>query len=339
MFRGAELSRLMTGILMLFVLYMMIVRAKDASTWRWLTKEDSNAIEASIETPKEASKETAAETAKKQPVKPERTLPEATGPTDEDPDQAEEARMEYQAVTDGTLQIQREEMEPYDRMIEWVKNQPYALLQHRATKGLRYTDFYDDAEKRRGELTTLQVDIRMAHQAGKNRFEVPLHEVWAATDESRGRLYSLIIVDYPKEMPVGFNINAKAKFVGYFLKLQGYEPASAKPGQKPEKAPLLIGRLEWIPSVVAAPPIDTHTEWTWGLSILAVLAVGWLVRWVYLRYRPKPAMIRSSLPEITDGEVVPIEEWLEHADFAVDDEEENVETKEAAGAGTTPDKE
>ena len=268
MFRGAEPMRLVAGIFMLVLICMLMMRFRDPDMWRWLARNE--------EQPADRRKPRRRRRRRPPP------LPAATGPTDEDPDQADEAREEFQVVTDGTLQIQPEEMEPYDRLVEWVKNQSFARLYRRREKGLRYTNLYDDPEKHRGELVALNLEVRVAEDAGKNRYGVPLYDAWAVTDESRGRLYSLIVVDYPKGMPMGFGIQAKAKFAGYFLKLQGYEPGSAKPGQAPEKAPLLIGRLEWEPTAVAAPRIDSRQEWTWGLGLLA--AIG-LVLGLHLIYR------------------------------------------------------
>ena len=311
MFRGAELMRLMAGIFMLVLICMLMVRFRDPGTWRWLVRNEEQPAE-SAQTP----------TPKTPPPTP--PLPAATGPTDEDPDQAEEAREEFQVVTDGTLQIQREEMEPYDRLVEWVKNQSFARLYRRANKGLRYTNLYDDAEKHRGELVALDLEVRAAEDAGKNRYGVPLCDAWAVTDESRGRLYSLIVVDYPKGMPVGFGIQAKAKFAGYFLKLQGYEPGSAKPGQAPEKAPLLIGRLEWEPAAVAAPPIDSRQEWTWGLGLLAAIGLVLGLHLVYRKWIRRKPPARSAMPTVASGEVIPIEAWLERSSFNASDQSEHV---------------
>ena len=98
---------------------------------------------------------------------------------------------------------------------------------------------------------------------GENDYGVKLYEVWGVTPESRSRLYDLIVVDYPKEMPQGYDIRENVRFAGYFLKLQGYEPAGARPGQRPEKAPLLIGRLEW--ASPAAPPAER----------VGAVALGW----------------------------------------------------------------
>jgi hypothetical protein len=306
MFRSSELMRLMAGIFMLGLICLLMVRFRDPSMWQWAAGK--------AEKPTES-----ADRAAPQPSKPAAALPAATGPTDEDPDQADMAREEFQALTDGTLQIQREEMEPYDRLLEWVKHQSFDRLYRRAKKGLRYTDLYDDTEKHRGELVALDVEIRMAGDAGTSRYGIPLHDAWGVTDESRGRLYSLIVVDYPKGMPVGFDICEKAKFAGYFLKLQGYEPGSAKPGQAPDKAPLLIGRLQWQPAPAAKQSDDARQEWIWGLGILAVIASVVVLNWVVQKLFRRKTPARPAMMEVAGGEVIPIEMWLERSNLSATD--------------------
>jgi hypothetical protein len=302
MLRGSERMRLISLIVMLAVLFMIIVRARDVNNWRWLVKDDN----------KQAP---AAKPGGKQKPAPA-PLPAAKGPTDEDPEEAETAREEFQALTDGTLKLGPEEMEPYDRIVEWVKNQSFARLYQRATKGLRYSNLYDDPERHRGQVVALDLEIELASDAGKNRYGVPLYEAWGASDESSGRLYSLIVVDFPKGMPVGHRIHEHAKFAGYFLKLQGYEPGAAKPGQRPEKAPLLIGRLEWDP--IVAPPADNTTEWLWGLPVLAMVVLAFFFHWAYGKwFRPKPA-VRSLVSDAASGDVMPIETWLEQSSFPTD---------------------
>jgi hypothetical protein len=311
MFRGAELPRLATGLVMLAVLYQLIVWSLNEDTWRWWVSDGPKAAP--------AARQQAGPPAHRPPA----SLPPATGPTDEDPDQAETAREEFQAVTDGSLTLGPEEMEPYDRLVEWVKNQSYARLYARAKKGLRYTDLHDDVEKHRGDLVALNVQIQLANDAGKNRFGVPLHDAWAVTDESVGRFYALIVVDFPPGIPLGQFIREKAKFVGYFLKLQGYEPGSAKPGQAPEKAPLLIGRLEWEPpAAVAEPPSNNTHQWIIGLCLLALIGAVVVLHWGYSKWlRPRPAA-RPMVPDAASGEVIPIEAWLERSSFPASDHEE-----------------
>ena len=81
MFRGAEPMRLVAGIFMLVLICMLMVRFRDPGMWRWLVPE------------------TPAVSGEPKPQRPER-LPSATGPTDEDRDQAEKVAEEFQAITE-----------------------------------------------------------------------------------------------------------------------------------------------------------------------------------------------------------------------------------------------
>ena len=186
----------------------------------------------------------------------------AAGPTDENPDQAGTAAEEFHAVTDGTNALGPEEIDPYNRLISWVKNQSFVRLDHRAEHGLQYTDLYEQPAKHRGKLVALDLDVRRTRSVGKNQYGVQLYEVWATTQESGGRVYDLIVLDYPKGMSRRDDIRHSARFAGYFLKLKGYEPGDAGPGQRPEKAPLLIGRLEWMLSAEQDTPPQTGDKFT-----------------------------------------------------------------------------
>ena len=129
----------------------MIDWAGNPDNWRWLVQKPPAA---------------AGGRAASAPAPP---LPKATGPTDEDPDQAETAQEEFQALTDGTTKLGPEEMDPYNRLVFWVKNQSFARLDRRAQHGLWYTDLYDQPDKHRGELVALDLDIRRAKDVGENR--------------------------------------------------------------------------------------------------------------------------------------------------------------------------
>jgi hypothetical protein len=313
MFHGAELPRMVTGLVMLAVIYQLIVWARSSDTWQWWVKEGDKPVAAKQVRPP----------AHKPPVK----LPPATGPTDEDPDQAETAREEFQAVTDGSLTLGPEEMEPYDRLVFWVKNQSLARLRQRARSDLLFTNFYDEADKYRGQLVTLQMNVRRILDAGKNREGTQLYEVWGFTTESRDRLYVAIVVDLPKGMPIGPSVYEKARFTGYFFKLQGYHSSGARPGAVPDRSPLLIGRLEWEPAAVAAPPLDNTQEWVVGLSLLTLIGAAFALRWAYSKWlRPRPAT-RSMTPDAAGGEVIPIEAWLERSSFLGAGDEEGSENQ------------
>jgi len=277
------------GIMTLVVLFLLISRLREEGSTGWLA--DAGQAPAKPQTSSTAA-----------------SLPQPTGPTDEDPDEAEAAREELRGLSDGTLGLGSEEMVPYNRLVSWVKNQSFARLWARGEKNLAYTYLYDDAPRQRGKLVALDVEIRLVRNAGKNDAGIPLYEASAITKQSGNHLYELIIVGFPAKMPVGAFIRERAKFAGYFFKLQGFESGVAQPGRPPEKAPLLIGRLEWKPS---ATPLqaDNWQEWSWGAAALAVVVL--VLGVVFWKRKRGKAAVRSDILTPPSGGVIPIDLWLE----------------------------
>jgi hypothetical protein len=306
MFRPGELRWLFSGSLLLVLLYLLISR--------WSAAPE----------PREAGAPTAATAGQAVPSAPRQAASPARAPagpaddedrpTDLDPDERESAKEEFQAVSDGTLTLGREEMEAYYRLVTWVESQSFAELQRRAAKGLWYTDLHDHPDRHRGQIVALDLDVVRAQELGAdNRLKVPLWEVFGATDESRPWLYDLVVVDFPKGMPTGPSIRARARFVGYFLKAQGYLPHDARPGQPPEKAPLLIGRLRWEPLIV--PQTDQSLEWALGAVLLAVVA-GLLVGRLAWRARTgKQKRLGTATETIgtarPERQTNPVDAWLQ----------------------------
>ena len=174
-------------------------------------------------------------------------------------------------------------MVPYDRIVLWVQHQSFARLRQRARADLLFTNFHDEPEKYRGQIVTLEMNVRRILDAGKTDDGIPLHEVWGSTPQSGNRLYVAMVVGLPAGMPIGPTVQEKATFAGYFLKLQGYESGLAKPGQPRETAPLLIGRLEWEPAALAHT--DNTQELKWGSLVLAVVAAVWVLQFLYFKGR------------------------------------------------------
>lgn len=334
--RGSDMLRMGAGLMVLAILVLSIWRARDPRNWQWLA--DAGTVSPVAKTEKGETPKTSLASAKKsektaakpkeKPADGKSNSPNLENLTDEDSEQLNEALAEFQAVSDGNLKLAKEEMEAYDRLVYWVKNQTFARLWERGRKNPSYSYLYDGAEDRRGQIVSLDVTIRLVRDGEKNRYGVPLHEAWAVTAKSRDRLYDLMVLDLPSEIPQEKFIREKARFAGYFLKLQGYYSAVAKPGQAPEIAPLLIGRIEWEPATPASD-VAASADGTYGVLLgVIVIVVGLLAALFFLlrrqlgRYSTPPA----SLLQPTTGSVVSIDEWLERPDGAfVADSEENVE--------------
>jgi len=284
MFRSSEWLRLGSMLAMLAVVFLLMTRLRDPDTVRAinaLLKPGPEARDAPQPAPAQAPPAEAAE-------------PEPAGPTDEDPEQIEEIRNEFQVVTDGTEAIQREEMIPYNRIVQWVYSQTASRMRQRARTDPEFNDFMQSPDKHRGELVELVLNARLVRRsAGPPDYPLPLYEVWGPSPQSGSWLYAAIAVNLPEGMPVGRYVNERVRFVGYFFKLQGYQPEHAKPNDRPLVAPLLIGRMIWIkPQHDPAQAPDWFGQWAQGVAgwllwggLLAAVAVTVAVAWVVGRGR------------------------------------------------------
>jgi len=303
MFRGHELPRLMTMLAMLAVLFMLIQRARDPSMWKWLEGESAGGA-----TPAAASQSSASQAGPSAPApqKKDAPPPVATGPTDEDPEEADAVAEEFQAVTDGTLEIQVEEMKSYKRILEWVRNQPFALLAKRARTDLVFNDLYDTPDKYRGQLVALDLNVR---RVLKYDFEgQSVYEVWGWTTESKTWLYVAVVLDLPRGMPIGPDVYEKGRLAGYFFKLQGYHEAGAKPHAKPLQTPLLLGRLEWQPTV---EPVVQSSDWGWGFVLLGILGAVLVIRVGLLLVGKTRRRLAAATPVVRPSSTLAAEDWLD----------------------------
>jgi hypothetical protein len=306
LFQGNEFMRLATMIVMLVVLFMLIRRSQDANTWTWLAA-DTSASSQDSQPPAENKSE---DKHKSRPAGTEKSVDKTTapgGPTDEDPEEKEAAAEQFQAISDGTAHIQPEEMPAYNRLLKWVQNQSLAQMRRRAKKDVAFTQFYQQPDKYRGKLCELELNVRRILKETHNN--LTLYEIWGWTAESRSGLYVGVVIDLPKGMPSGPDVYEKAVLVGYFFKLQGYQPADAKPNAAPLKAPLLIGRLLWRPT---EKPQVQRSDWYWGLFLLLGFLAFIIIRWSLLLWKPRRKYTTSSV--LTKRGGLSVQEWLAEAE-------------------------
>lgn len=310
-FRTSDWMRILSMLLLLAVLYMLIVRARDPNTWRWFAAETN--ADAVADAPAEPNSQPKAANQTTEQPGPELA---AKGPTDEDPEEQAAIHDEFQAITDKTLQIQEEEMFAYKRVVQWVVNQPIALMRRRARKDLTFNDFMLSPDKHRGALVELVLDAKMVRNTEYQATDgSDLYEIWGVTTESGAWLYCAIAVGLPEGMPVAARINERVRFVGYFFKLQGYHEANAKPHAPPLAAPMLIGRVIWIQT--PPPPREQwDASWTLWAAAAFVLVIG--LQFLWLLARPKRR--RSSIRPVSQPKTAPIslDEWLEKPEKAID---------------------
>lgn len=258
-----------------------------------------------------------------------KSIPPATGVTDEDPDEAAAAEEDFQYIEDGTLSTLRWETPAYQRILRWVVDQPYARLAARSnlTKIVR-SQIVAAADDDRGKLFQFDLHVRrVIKYDGYTSFHddneeplapVQLYEIWGNTDESPTRLYQLVVYDPPAGMPIGPDVREDVRFAGYFFKLQGYIPGKKLPDGQPdvEIAPTFIGRVLWIQR---APTVwFKQSDILWLAAVCGgflIALVGWLA-WLLMRQsRPMIAPVTAHL-------LVPrsasIDEWLDREESSAD---------------------
>jgi hypothetical protein len=297
LFRGTEFIRLVSMIGMLIVLGSLIVVIKK-----------SNQASA----PETATTKKTASTPSADPVTAEKITAATTSRpdlTDQDPEQRQAAIEEFEAVTDKTTEIQREEMAAYWRLLTWVTQQPFTDLNKRSKTNFVVNDLMQEPSVHRGELLRLELNVRrvLAYEVPDNRLGVKqVYEVWGWTSESQAWPYVAIVLDIPTGFPVGPDVSERAVFCGYFFKLQGYLEAGADPRARPLAAPLLLGRMEARPRK-PAPVVGSEGPWLVALAIVAGLMlltrIGWLIR---RRYTRQAAPVKTR-----EIEVLPPDQWLE----------------------------
>jgi hypothetical protein len=301
--------RLMSMVGMLIVLGMLIGRAGDPRTWRWLagdktpTQDSPDALEAgmvhakTIVGPKE--KIVAAD-------EPELIV---AGPADNDAEEIDAAREEFQAVGDR-VPLSPQEMPAYWRMMGWTRAQSFDQLQERARRDLLFTHFWERPAKYRGELTFLKLHIErvLTYDAPPNEAGLKqLYEAWGWTDDSKSFPYVVVFSELPAGMRLGAHVSEDATFTGYFMKLLPYQAFDVK-----RAAPLLVGRLRWQenPARAAIQPHDGSVFWLTlgGGGILLMLAIA---RWVVVRRSRSAVKTVSALD-------MPADRWLESVEQAAE---------------------
>ncbi len=296
----SERTRLVSMFTGLILLGLLIMRARDPGLWTWLVPE----------APSRAVSSENQDMVSESIGNREATERLDSALTDWDAEQMTAAAEEFQAVTDGTLETQAEEMPAYWRLMTWIQNQAFDQLESRARGNRVFAEMFHRPEDYRGQLMRLDLRARriLSYDVPANALGIQrLYEIWGWTSESKAWLYVAVVPDLPPQMPLGADVDERMTLCGYFFKLQGYREAGAAPRDKPLLAPLLIGRVEWHPEAKPGLP-GVGSRWSpWLLAVIALVVSGGAL-WSVLRVRP-PA--RKTLRVSTKGPE--LRQWLDAA--------------------------
>jgi len=239
---------------------------------------------------------------------------ETRGVTDESAPEWWEAKELFQAVSDGTTRMGREEMPAYWRLFRWAENQTLEEMQKRADGNVVLNQFVQQPDEQRGKLFQLDLNVRrvMSYPAPENSAGIEtVYEVWGFTRESQAWLYVVLTAHLPPGMATGPNVDERATFAGYFLKTQGYHAAGAGPKDKALVAPLLVGRLA---RVETGPPVAAQADGSWGNWVVTILALAGalgLITWFARTRRTSERLFERSKNPLKHGE---LNEWLAEAE-------------------------
>jgi hypothetical protein len=358
--------RLMTMICMLFVIAMLISRARNPETWKGIlggtghqervgaetadqkrgsaaSASHADAGNAAAELPADSGKKPADDSTKPgakqtepaaasraaasaaEPAKPAAAkIPQATGPTDEDEAEADGAFEDFDFILDRATTLFPEERDAWARITRWVINQPFERLAARAApKNPAWGEFITNPKEFRqpGRVFNFIVHVKMVLKCDekleiKNEDDphdpVTMYELWGTTDEMPSRFSHFIVYDPPAGFPLGKEVREDARFIGYFFRVQGYEPAGAGLKSPLQLAPSFIGRIAWKPRAPGGIVSAAELPWLYilvgGAALILALWLGYLL----LNGRSRNvAYVATDLPPPPE---LTIENWLDRVE-------------------------
>lgn len=213
-----------------------------------------------------------------------------TGSDDRNPEEAAEFRRQAEAITDWGLAIQGIENPAYWRLLSWLGGQSLDELEKRDPPRAVFQQLRQHPNKYRGKLLSVELsvvrvntyEVEQENPAGIKR----LYELWAWPTSGSGWFYVVVTPELPEGFPTEIEIRQTVRVYGYFFKLQGYQPANAKPNAPPLAAPMIVGRVEWIRLVTPTNPAEVALSYML-LAGGGVLLVGVIGYWVIAARRKK----------------------------------------------------
>ena len=232
------------------------------------------------------------------------------GPTDEDALELEDAQRLFEGVFDKHTLVESD-MPAYWKLMKWARSQSFGELEARAHRDVPFKKLFEQPDKHRGELIRLRLHVRQVIEWDDVTIN-PLgvkttYDLAGPTDESGSNPYVVSCFEVPPEIPVETKANSEAVFVGYFLKVLGYQGGDSQH----RGAPLLIGRVQAVKTGRSVG--EERAE-----GLLAMVAIGGVIilaalaavaLWRLTRGRRPMRLSSAAVPNLPNAD---IEAWLEN---------------------------
>jgi hypothetical protein len=236
-----------------------------------------------------------------QPAEPE--LVATAKPEPIVPDQS----IEFETVTDRTP-------------VEFRDNAAYALLLERARakspselaavsrRDVSLPHLWQNPQLYRGvPIHLLGTALRVLRYPSKLSKTGWIYEASIITPDATRNPFQCVFEEAPAGLPIGPEVSERVVFNGYFLKIWKY-----KAGDVARGAPLLVGRIGWVPRETASTDGENSTL-RWSLIAIAVMFVISLGRWAYQLYRlftaPPVSPVLSPGSRTDEIDELSLEQW------------------------------
>ena len=209
------------------------------------------------------------------------------------------------AIKDNSFGVTAAEKPAYQTLLAKVRNLPLAELERSARQDVPFAVLMLDADRFRGELLTIEGDIRRLSRLTPSKADasaVETFEAWLFTSDSGLNPYRIVLATVPERISFGDDLKppVPARITGYFFKRYSYATANDF-----HTAPLLLANslTPLTGSRSAAVPRANNSRWLTRLAIgsLVVFALGGLaVELVACRRRRRRRQAEDSIDSPPD---------------------------------------
>lgn len=170
------------------------------------------------------------------------------------------------SIKDNTFGIPAAEKPAYDAILAKVRHTSPEDLERLAHKDVPFAVLMLDADRYRGEIVTLEGDIRRINPL------VDSFETWLFTADSGLNPYRVVLANLPDGVPLGDELlpPVRARVTGYFFKRFSYATANSF-----HTAPLLLANT-LVPSANSKSAVRPSRKNSRSLTILAIGILGTL---------------------------------------------------------------